>query len=794
MNWRKLSKNARFHEAVGLALLGLGLLSTLALLSFDPGDPSFAHASTGGEVRNWIGPGGAYLAGLLLEALGLTAWLLPPVLVAAGWDRLRHRRLVWPFPQGAGFLLLLLSTASLLALLFPRVRWPYPAWNAGGLVGERLATWVIHPLFARVGGVLVCLILIALGILLVTRVSLASASGSAETVARQAGGAGKRLGRLWGARFLALAGSALAWVWRALLTSLRRGREALASRRERRLEERGSAPLVSPPRPEPGPPETVRPVPPDEPAPPVERAQASAPASDRRPSQGSLPLPPVAPGDYRPPRTNLLKGAPEESPVDERDLLARAKLIGEKAHEFAVEGEVLEIHPGPVVTTFEFKPDAGIKLSRITSLADDLALALEAESIRIDRIAGRSTVGIEVPNRVRETIHLREIVESEKFQRSPSRLTLGLGKTQEGDVFVASLDKMPHLLVAGSTGAGKSVGLNSMILSILYKASPEEVRLILIDPKMLELGIYHDVPHLLIPVVTDTRKAANALRWAVKEMERRYRILAACAVRHVDQYNALLQREPERVARALALPEGEGESPEPERLPYLVVVIDELADLMMTTSNEVEDAIGRLAQMARAVGIHLILATQRPSVDVLTGVIKANFPARIAYRVSSRIDSRTIIDDGGAERLLGLGDMLYRPPGSARLLRLHGAFVTEAENLAVVEYLKRQSRPRYDESVTADPEEEQEGSAVGGGEQDPVFWDAVRTVLSTGQASVSFLQRRMRLGYARAARIVDAMELEGIVGPADGSKPREILVGADFIERLDEMKREASGS
>jgi S-DNA-T family DNA segregation ATPase FtsK/SpoIIIE len=463
--------------------------------------------------------------------------------------------------------------------------------------------------------------------------------------------------------------------------------------------------------------------------------------------------------------------------------MERARMISDKCAEFDVNGGITQIHPGPVVTTFEFKPDAGIKYSRITGLVDDLCLGIKAESIRIDRIPGKATVGIEVPNSQRELIMLRELVESDTFRKSPSRLTLALGKLINGSPFVTDLVRMPHLLIAGATGSGKSVALNCMITSILYKATPEEVRFIFIDPKRLELGLYADIPHLLTPIVTDAGEAANALRWATSEMESRYKKLALRGVRNIDQYNNLLRG----AGTQLSLlddkePEGELEKP----LSYLVLVIDELADLMMVSSREVEESISRLAAMARAVGIHLILATQRPSVDVITGIIKANFPCRIAFKVASKVDSRTIIDCNGAEQLLGNGDMLFIPPGTARLTRIHGAYVSEKEAQAIVENLRKQGKPTYDESVLSYGQEEvdETGNPIDPGAQDSLYKDAVRVVVGEGRASTSLLQRRLSIGYGRAAKLIDMMFHNNIVGPADGSKPREVLVGLDFLDRL----------
>ena len=434
------------------------------------------------------------------------------------------------------------------------------------------------------------------------------------------------------------------------------------------------------------------------------------------------------------------------------------------------------------MTTFEFKPEAGVKYSKITSMTDDLSLALKAESVRIARMAGRSTVGVEVPHRCQATIFPRDLFSSDEFRRSSSKLTLALGKDISGDVFTAELDRMPHLLIAGATGAGKSVGINGMIASILYKATPENVRFIMIDTKMIELGVYAGIPHLLVPVVTEAKHASTALKWACREMEQRYRRLASVGVRNINQFNKLMADEPDRTMED---PKG-GEPIELEALPHIVIVIDELADLMMISEADVEESIMRLAQMARAVGLHLIVATQRPSVDVITGTIKANFPSRIAFRVSQRVDSRTIIDQQGAEHLLGRGDMLYLPPGSSRLLRIHGGLITEPELNRITTYIKKMAEPVYDESVLRDPEDPSE--SIEESDRDEMYFRAVRTVIQEGKCSITLIQRRLQLGYARAARIVDMMEREGIVSPGEGSKPREILVGPDFVESLEAQR------
>ncbi|HEX9985974.1 MAG TPA: DNA translocase FtsK [Thermoanaerobaculia bacterium] len=500
----------------------------------------------------------------------------------------------------------------------------------------------------------------------------------------------------------------------------------------------------------------------------------------RKPKEAVRPDTPVRMShDLLPPVTLLTEGPKQDGINDEvhKKYLEIGRLIEDRCREFSVEGEVTAYHPGPVVTTFEFKPSAGVKYAKVVNLGDDLALALKAESIRIERISGSSTVGIEVPNKKRELITLRDIVDTENFTASHSFLSLALGKDIHGEAVVTDLAKMPHLLVAGATGAGKSVGLNSMIVSMLYKALPSQLRMLMIDPKMVELKIYEDIPHLIHPIITDPKLASNALIWAVNEMENRYRSLAECGVRNIDQYNVLL-KDPEALRRARKIsPDAPMEVP--DQLQYIVIIIDEFADLMMVASKDVEDSVTRLAQKARAVGIHLIIATQRPSVDVITGVIKANLPSRISFQVASKIDSRTILDAQGAEKLLGNGDMLFLPPGTARVRRLHGAYVSETEINDIVEFVKQnQGEPRFLEEITK-MAEEKSGGDTADYLDDPKYDDAVRVVLTTGQASASYLQRRLKLGYSRAARLIEIMEANGVVGPSQGSKPREILVRAD---------------
>ena len=485
---------------------------------------------------------------------------------------------------------------------------------------------------------------------------------------------------------------------------------------------------------------------------------------------------------YKLPPSSLLHRSEEQAVVREDTLREEARVLVEKSAEFGVNGQVTQINPGPVVTTFEFRPDAGVKVARITGLADDLCLAMAAESILIERMAGKSTVGIQVPNHERETIWLRDVIESERYAQTKGRLALALGKDINGRIVTADLASMPHVLIAGSTGSGKSVAINAMIMSVLFRNTPEQVRMILVDPKRVELGMYEGIPHLFTPIITEAKLAANALRNAVREMERRLKLLAANHVRNIDQFNKLFDNGSDYLF----------EDVNQEPLPYIIIIIDELADLMMLDRSNVEESITRLAQMARAVGIHLILATQRPSVDVITGLIKANVPTRMSFRLATKVDSRTIIDSNGAESLLGRGDMLYLPPGTSRVQRLHAPFVTEKEISAVTAFWKEQGEAEYVHGFLEGPKDEADkdgGGSSDGEADDPMYDDAVRLVFEFGKASTSLLQRRLRIGYGRAAHLIDMMYNDGLVGPADGSKPRELLKSADWLNEVDAAVR-----
>jgi S-DNA-T family DNA segregation ATPase FtsK/SpoIIIE len=756
-------RRSRLPEFLGLLSFALALMLLVSLVTYDPADPvPFFKTGADGPARNFIGPIGAFLAELFAaQLLGMGALLLPVVLAAAGWRLFWCRPVEAPYTKAVGLVVLLLSFTAFLALAVGSFPFKGAPLRAGGAVGTLTAGTLVSS-FNRPGAYIVVLTSLVISLVLATQFSFAAAL----SIAREAAGARLQATGAWLVRYR---------------EQRRKERMRQDVIRKHTQKEKAEAPPAAPEPPrlprrriaedEDGAPgraaaQQALPFAP-EPAE-DEAAEEEAPAKKGRKRTAS----PVVAGL---PPTSLLDEIRSDGAMDKEQLFEKARALQAKSGEFGVLGNVTEIRPGPVVTTYEFKPDAGIKYSKIVGLADDLALALEAESIRIDRISGRGTVGIEIPNERRETISLREILESEAFRRPHSRLTLALGKTVSGEPYVTDLAHMPHLLIAGATGTGKSVGLNCMIASLLFKAKPEEVRVILIDPKRLELGVYEDIPHLLCPVVTDPKMAANVLKWAVGEMEKRIRKLASEGVRNIEQYNNVVRAEKGAAADEDSAP-----------LHYIVIVIDELADLMMVSSNEVEESITRLAQMARAVGIHLILATQRPSVDVLTGLIKANFPSRISFRVAARVDSRTILDAIGAEHLLGKGDMLFLPPGSARLLRIHGALISEKEVARLTEWLRGSGQPAYDGSVG---KPERSSAAEDVDDRDLLFDDAVRFVVQSGQASTSMLQRRFRIGFSRAGRLIDLMERDGIIGSADGSKPREILVPADYYETVDQWSK-----
>ena len=807
------TKSRRLNELVGFLFCVSALLLFLALASYSPLDPSLNSASilTGSHAaRNWVGILGAYLSDLVLQFWGVGAFLLPVFMGMLGVRWFRSRAVQSPIAKTLGGIWLLMFTPALLAILPGHFRW-MGAIPIEGLAGRIVGDVLIRYLNVA-GAYIVCTTVLAVALYLTTAFSFSAIELWAPTrfafvlalrdrfkdwqVERERQRQQKELekrraekpsvtARLVPARPVAVRADSS----RQEMSGEDGSRHPQDAERQTGQEVAGEAVAAAPRN-------GIERMMAGEGAedfasmPHAVHASGEIEVTDRADTdvKPKTTFPKIA-GSYKLPPSSLLHRPDEQQSVNEDELKVVAQVLTAKYAEFEVHGQVTQINPGPVVTTFEFKPEAGIKYSRIIGLTDDLCLALRAESILVERMPGKSTVGIQVPNREREMIWLRENIESQEFLGSKSKLTIAMGKDINGRIAAADLASMPHLLIAGSTGTGKSVAVNSMIMSILYKSTPAEVRLVLVDPKRLELGNYEGVPHLYTPIITEPKLAANALRNAVREMERRLKLLAAKGVRNIDSYNRLFDDTPSLFS--------DQNNPEDGPLPKIVIIIDELADLMMLDGNNVEESITRLAQMARAVGIHLVLATQRPSVDVITGLIKANFPARVSFRVATKVDSRTILDANGAESLLGRGDMLYLPSGSARVHRLHAPYVTEKEIAAVVEFWKAQGQAQYQEKFLETPKEDRESSGGGGDDSgeisaednDPLFNDAVRLVIEFGKASTSLLQRRLRIGYGRAAHLIDLMERDGIVGAADGPKPREVLKRPDWITEVEESMR-----
>ena len=719
--WRTLP----LLESLSLVLFGLAFFLGMALFTFHPEDPSFSRtAPPGWEVQNSGGVVGAYVADLLAQLFGLSAWVIPLASLWVGLFWIRHRFAKNPVSLGLGLTLAGATVAIFVRGLVLVDPFFGPDIQAGGLLGGVLAP-ALFRYFGGPGGYLILLLAASVAVLLLARRVLVQV----------------RSGLILGLKAFPVA-------FQTLVARIRKWRS------EKVRVEKEEIKFAEPP---------VRPQ--------VSEVSLGEPDRGEAPPSPAITLPPdisKASSGKRPPHTlpslSLLEDPPPAlSGVAREELTQRSALLEEKLRDYGVEGRVLQVLHGPVVTMFEFSPAAGIKVSKIANLSDDLALAMRALAVRIVApIPGKAAVGIEIPNSVRQPVALKEILASEEFHSQQGQLPLALGKDILGRPVITDLAQIPHLLIAGATGSGKSVGINAMVCSLLFRVSPEEAKFIMIDPKMLELSVYEGIPHLLAPVVTNPKRAALALRGVIEEMERRYALLADKGVRNVEGYNTLI---------AMKKPET---SEEEEPLPYIVVVIDELADLMMVSSREVEDSLTRLAQMARAAGIHLLVATQRPSVDVLTGLIKANFPARISFQVSSKTDSRTILDANGAERLLGRGDMLFLPPGTSHLARIHGAFVSEQEISRVTEFLKKQGAPVYDDFLFLPAEQAQEEETEV--EDDEKYQEAVELVARSRQASISMVQRRLRVGYNRAARMIERMEKEGLVSPSDGVKPREVYV------------------
>ncbi len=813
--------NKRLNELIGFLCITLAVLTGLALLTYQPSDISFnvSGPASSAVARNWIGPVGAYTADFLFQIFGFAAFLLPVALLVVGMRWFRSRTIESQIATVIGYFLLLLSLPSLLCLWnLPAIRGAVPP---GGLLGSVISNELRFG-FNMWGANLLVIAILITALFMTTSFSF---TGAHEWAANSPLGGVAKLNIL----------SRVAARWhdwrdaredermrRRLQETRTSGRKAVNQATGKQIEiarnDRGAKAAVAEEDDDEA--KTIhlqdqtdifgrskksksrdaakKEKQTDDDSGEVHKApifvmkdEKGVEAATKK--SGEAKIAKAGATNYKLPPINMMREGERSQKIDEDELKMRARAIEEKFAEFDVQGRVTQINPGPVVTTFEFKPEAGIKYNRVLGLTEDLCLALQAESILIERIPGKSTIGIEVPNVNRQTIALREIVEAPEFFNSPSKLTLAMGRDLHGRIRVADLAAMPHLLIAGSTGTGKSVFINSLMMSILYKASPDDVKMVLVDPKRLELNLYENIPHLIAPVVTDPKVASNVLRNATREMESRLKLLAQKGVRNIEQYNRTFQKK-----ESLSLFETVEDS-EHKPLPYLVIVIDELADLMMVDTNNVEESITRLAQMARAVGIHLILATQRPSVDVITGLIKANFPARISFRVASKIDSRTILDSNGSESLLGKGDMLYLPAGSSRLHRIHGPMVSEDEIVAVCDFWRSQAQAKYNEQLLEAPKDENgkpipgagggSDAAEGSEADDELFQDAVRVVCEAGRASTSTLQRRLRIGYGRAAHLIDLMEKDGIVGPPDGTRPRELLKGRDWMREFDESQR-----
>ena len=739
---------ARLRGGV-VATLGIGLICAFA--TYRVTDPSL-DAAAGSRAHNILGGLGADAADLGLQTLGLTAWLIAGLMVAAGLTRViasdpgkSRSRIRWRVFCG---MIGALTLAGMLAALLPPVNWPL-AGGLGGFVGELVLN--------RLAGMIATL-------------HVPASQAFAATILGLAGFAGLAIAA--GAHKLDRARLAAWLTWRRPATPAaapaRRRRTPVAKKleTETKTAETGAPPALEVKAPKPPPRESSR---------------------EARENQGAFEF--AQPGGFRLPELAMLaKPKPRQTAIDEEALRQNARMLESVLAEFGVRGEVDQIRPGPVVTLYELSPAPGVKSARVVALSDDIARSMSVAACRVSVVPGRNAIGIELPNARRETVYLRDLLASAEYDKKSQVLPLALGETIGGEPYIADLAKMPHLLIAGTTGSGKSVGVNAMILSILYRLPPEQCRFIMIDPKMLELSVYDGIPHLLAPVVTDPKKAVVALKWTVREMEDRYRKMSKLGVRNIDGYN-------ERALEALAngehfvrtvqtgfdeqnRPVYEEEKLRPEPMPYLVVVIDEVADLMMVAGKDIEGAVQRLAQMARAAGIHLIMATQRPSVDVITGTIKANFPTRISFQVTSKIDSRTIMNEQGAEQLLGMGDMLYMA-GGGRVTRLHGPFVSDAEVETVAAFLRTQGEPQYLEDVTAvlESEDLDGGGFDEGGSGDDLYDRAVAVVTRDRKASTSYIQRRLQIGYNRAASLMEKMEDEGVVGPANHAGKRDILAG-----------------
>jgi S-DNA-T family DNA segregation ATPase FtsK/SpoIIIE len=755
-----MSERSVFHrraaEIAGVSCLALALFLLLALLSYHPLDPSLRHfyGPEGTSIRNLTGSLGSYTADTLIWIMGFGILWLPAMLLVVALRYFREPQFRFGAALASGTIGLVFATSGLFGLLIGNVTIYGSPLDTGGLLGMFTAR-LLDTHLSLAGSLIVLFLIMTIALMILFDFSLVTFAGG-----------------------LATRGEAI----------LKAGRTLIVRRREKvgKMRETVTEPVKSP--------DTAPVI--------AETERETLKDKLRKAEQTHFDFVSRLNGKFKlPPLTLLDRVERKDTRIKRENLIANSRTLEKKLSDFGVEGKVTEVKPGPVITMYELEPAPGVKINKITNLSDDLALALRAPSIRIIApIPGKGAIGIEIPNQERDPVRLRDVLDHAAFRESSCRLPIALGEDIVGAPVIADLIRMPHLLIAGTTGSGKSVSLNAMICSILFKAPPDEVKFLMIDPKRLELSGYEGIPHLLHPVVVDPKKASLVLRWAVEEMERRYRIIGEVGVKSIEAYNqprnghpvgseaspavadkgtgedpaaAGENAPPPAGVRVKATAASQGNIPLPDRLPYIVIIIDELADLMMVAQRNVEESLTRLAQMARAAGIHLILATQRPSVDVITGIIKANFPTRISFQVSSKVDSRTILDQLGAEKLLGAGDMLYVPPGISRLVRIHGAYVSDTEIDRIVDFVKKQGKPAYDESIAEfEPDSAEEKPDE---DFDDKYDQAVELVTDLGQASISLVQRYMKIGYNRAARIIERMETEGIVGPSDGAKPRKVL-------------------
>lgn len=754
-NSRELSLR---NEIIGIILLFISVYFIFSVVGYTPSDPSFFNSNPDRSVENYGGRIGAHISAILFNLIGYSSYVLLLFMLFITMFFLFNKKIENVITKSLGYLLLLISFSCLISSVNPYVKIDGVETKSGGIIGYFINEFFqseIKPFFT----VLLFLALIIVSLILIAKLSLGmttkflfkisvkfSEMVTAFTKEQYAKykkyRSLKRIQAKYKISLNSMNGENKTWVKTDIAIADNK------SQVEKPIKEKQKKRVIRKP---------------------SGRSEKGSLFADfeEEISQSAK---------YKPPPLSFLDAPTARSQIDFKELEDKREELMQRMDEFRIRGEIVEYTPGPVITTYEFVPDTGVKVRDVTNLAEDLALVAKAQYVRIERILGKKAIGIEIPNKKREIIHLREILESEDYQNSQSPLTIGLGKTKSGEIFVSDLREMPHLIIAGATGSGKSVAIHSILLSILYKSSPEEVKLVLIDPKRVELTLYNQLPHLLTPVVVNTKLAKNALDWSVFEMEKRYKKLALLQVRSVNQYNRklelMLQTEDETLDKL----------EDTEKLPYIVIVIDEFADLMLEATKDIENNVARIAQKARAVGIHLILATQRPSTDVITGTIKNNFPSRIALAVPSKHDSRTIIDIMGAEKLLGNGDMLFLPPKTATLVRLHCAYVTEEEILRVVNYLSKLGRPKFNTEVVR-PKVEEEGAALDN-DLDDMFFEAAEVVILTGQASASFLQRKMSIGYARAGRLIDQLQANGVVSAPDSKNKRDILMTSEDLEEL----------